>query len=66
MATETKPTMWRASGYADFRILVDDPAIKPALGFGDYADAFAEIVCDSPPRFAVGIFGTWGSGKTNR
>jgi len=54
----------RESEYATFRILVDDPAEDPALGFPEYADAFAEIVADSAPRFAVGIFGSWGSGKT--
>jgi len=54
----------RESEYANFRILVDDPAEDPALGFPEYADAFAEIVAQSPPRFAVGIFGSWGSGKT--
>jgi KAP family P-loop domain len=54
----------RDSHYSDFHILVDNPADEPALGFADYADAFAEIVCDSEPRFAVGIFGGWGSGKT--
>jgi hypothetical protein len=54
----------RKSDYASFRILVDDPADDPALGFPDFADAFAEIASLSPPRFAVGIFGSWGSGKT--
>jgi hypothetical protein len=54
----------QTSAYTKFRILVDDPVDDPALGFQDYADAFAEIVTLSPPRFAVGIFGSWGSGKT--
>jgi KAP family P-loop domain len=61
---ETDSGQPRTSEYASFRILVDDPADDPALGFPDYADAFAEIVSLSPPRFAVGIFGSWGSGKT--
>jgi hypothetical protein len=52
------------SGYGDFRILLDSPADDPALGFDQFADAFLEIVEESDPRFAVGIFGTWGSGKT--
>jgi hypothetical protein len=34
------------------------------LGFDDYADAFATIIEHSTPRFAMGIFGQWGSGKT--
>jgi hypothetical protein len=61
---ETDSRQPRESEYANFRILVDDPAEDPALGFPEYADAFAEVVALSPPRFAVGIFGSWGSGKT--
>ena len=53
-----------AGRYASFQILIDDPAEQPALGFEGYADALAEIVRESPPRFAIGIFGSWGSGKT--
>lgn len=52
------------SGYGDFRILLDNPAADPALGFDQFADAFLEIVEESDPRFAIGIFGGWGSGKT--
>ncbi len=64
MAAPGETALERPSEYEKFQILVDDPADNPRLGFREYADAFAEIVCGSPPRFAVGIFGTWGSGKT--
>jgi hypothetical protein len=50
--------------YAGYKILLDSPADVPALGFGQFAGALAEIVTESDPRFAVGIFGNWGSGKT--
>ncbi len=50
--------------YAKFSILLDAPADEPQLGFGVYADAFAQIIELSPARFAIGIFGDWGSGKT--
>jgi hypothetical protein len=50
--------------YERFQILLDDPSDKPQLGFGVYADAFAQVIEHSRPRFAVGIFGDWGSGKT--
>jgi hypothetical protein len=46
------------------RILIDSPSVHPSLGFGATASALARIIIDSPPRFAVGIFGDWGSGKT--
>ena len=64
MASRTETAIDRPSTYERFQILVDDPAEDPRLGFREYADAFAQIVCGSPPRFAVGIFGNWGSGKT--
>ena len=46
------------------KILIDSPSVKPSLGFEGTASALAQIIRDSPPRFAVGIFGDWGSGKT--
>lgn len=46
------------------RILLDSPTAKPALGFDGIGQAFATIISQSEPRFAVGIFGGWGSGKT--
>jgi hypothetical protein len=50
--------------YAEFRILLDTPSTEPGLGFDHYADALATVVRSSAPRFTVGIFGDWGSGKT--
>ena len=50
--------------FATFRILDDEHALRPLLGFGDYAVAFAELIRHSRAQFAIGIFGSWGSGKT--
>jgi hypothetical protein len=50
--------------YEQFRILIDIPSERLALGFDHYAVALSDIILHSYPRFAVGIFGTWGSGKT--
>jgi KAP family P-loop domain len=50
--------------FRTFKVLLDDPAATPALGFDEYARAFSEIIRRSAPQFAVGIFGDWGSGKT--
>src|SRR3954465_3395522 len=52
--------------YADFRVLMDDASPTPELGFHEYATALSEIIRDSQPEFAIGIFGTWGTGKTTR
>ncbi|MET1411150.1 P-loop NTPase fold protein [Roseibium sp. HPY-6] len=49
---------------SDWQIILDQPAKTPELGFDRYAQAFTDIVLNSPPRFAIGIFGGWGSGKT--
>jgi KAP family P-loop domain len=46
------------------KILLDAPTGQPALGYEGIAEAFAEIITDSRPNFAIGIFGGWGSGKT--
>lgn len=50
--------------YSDFQIILDVPTARPALGFHEYARALQQIVEKSTPRFAIGIFGSWGSGKT--
>ena len=46
------------------KILIDSPAKEPALGYKEYGRALADIINQSVPQFAVGIFGGWGSGKT--
>jgi predicted KAP-like P-loop ATPase len=47
-----------------YKIVHDLPSEQPALGFRDYAQAFSDIIEQSRPQFAIGIFGGWGSGKT--
>ena len=46
------------------KLLLDVPSRHPALGFPDTAAALARVIAHSDPRFAVGVFGGWGSGKT--
>jgi hypothetical protein len=45
-------------------LLLDQPSEHPELGFPETARALGDIVASSSPRFAVGIFGRWGSGKS--
>ena len=52
------------SDYSAFKVLLDDPAVSPGLGFEHYASALVDVVVTSTPRFSIGIFGGWGSGKT--
>ena len=49
---------------SDFKIILDSPSDQPALGFDQTALALKEIIEASKPQFVVGIFGSWGSGKT--
>jgi len=46
------------------RILLDIPAENPIFNFEATARALAGTINASEPRFAVGIFGGWGSGKS--
>jgi hypothetical protein len=46
------------------QILLDSPTTEPALGYRNVGQALASIISQSEPRFAIGIFGGWGSGKT--
>jgi KAP-like P-loop domain-containing protein len=57
-------TAGEPEGYAGFKVVLDEPAPDPGLGFGEYAAALAEMTLYSQAEFAVGIFGGWGSGKT--
>lgn len=50
--------------FHDYRIILDIPAKNPGLGFESYAEAFKGIIQGSEPRFSIGIFGGWGSGKS--
>jgi tRNA A37 threonylcarbamoyladenosine biosynthesis protein TsaE len=45
-------------------IITDDIAIKPILDFDRYSDAIVKIVKESYPKFTIGLFGEWGTGKT--
>jgi hypothetical protein len=46
------------------KIILDAPAVHPSLGYEGIAEALTAIIETSEPRFAIGIFGGWGSGKT--
>src|SRR5215212_11363400 len=46
------------------KIITDEPTLDDALDFDRYSKEFANIIINSNPRFAIGIFGGWGTGKT--
>ena len=45
-------------------IITDDVVINPILDFNQYGDAVTNIIKNSYPKFTIGIFGDWGTGKT--
>jgi len=48
-------------------ILSDQPADEDQLNFAPYAKTLADIIADGSVQtpLTVGIFGSWGSGKTS-
>ena len=45
-------------------IITDDIAIDPILDFNLYTNAIIKIIKDSYPKFTIGLFGDWGTGKS--
>jgi Cdc6-like AAA superfamily ATPase len=37
---------------------------KPILEFDKYCDTIVKMVIGSKPKFSIGIYGKWGTGKT--
>ena len=47
------------------KIITDEPTLEDALDFNSYSKELADIIRNSTPRFAIGVFGGWGTGKTS-
>jgi len=56
-----------ASDRGEYRlkIITDEPTLEDALDFRNYSRRLAEIITNSTPRFSIGVFGGWGTGKTS-
>ena len=49
----------------EYKIFVDEPELKKTvLDFPNYIKTLSEIIFNSDPKFTMGIFGDWGTGKT--
>ncbi len=46
------------------RIIIDEPDEDDAQDFKNYSEKLSQIIINSTPRFTIGIFGGWGTGKT--
>lgn len=55
-----------AGSLASIPIIADLPDASPRLGFAEYAEALADAIRNgSPAQFTVGIYGSWGCGKSS-
>ena len=45
-------------------IITDDISLDPILDFNLYRNAIVNIIRNSYPKFTIGIFGDWGTGKS--
>jgi KAP family P-loop domain/Pentapeptide repeats (8 copies) len=45
-------------------IITDDISFSPILDFDDYVVSLTKIIKNSYPKFSIGIYGEWGTGKT--
>ena len=43
----------------------DRPTTHDQLGFEDYRTSLVEVIWEADTPTTIGIFGTWGSGKTS-
>jgi hypothetical protein len=48
----------------NIKIVTDTPILNGVLDFPIYSKLISNIIENSHPRFSVGIFGGWGTGKT--
>lgn len=46
------------------KILTDDIEHDPTYEFEQYANVIRSMLIDSNPKFTMGVYGEWGSGKT--
>jgi predicted KAP-like P-loop ATPase len=64
MANKTDERTQDSKATCTIKIITDEPALEDTLDFDRYSQQLAEIIVNSNPRFSIGIFGGWGTGKT--
>jgi ABC-type bacteriocin/lantibiotic exporter with double-glycine peptidase domain len=60
----TSPDSQSSDENNKIQLIIDDPAEEDALDFQRYSQNLANIIRTTKPKFAVGIFGKWGTGKS--
>ena len=51
-------------GTSKVKLLTDELSETPLLEFNTYRDVIFDLLINSTPRFSIGIFGEWGTGKS--
>jgi predicted KAP-like P-loop ATPase len=46
------------------KFITDDFDFSEPVKFHDYSDSLSQLIKKSDPKFSIGIFGAWGTGKT--
>jgi predicted KAP-like P-loop ATPase len=46
------------------KLATDKAEKNPILRFDKYRDVLLNLIVDSDPKFSIGIYGEWGTGKT--
>ena len=46
------------------KILIDEPTLTPSEEFLQIVETTGEIIKNSEPKFTLGIYGEWGTGKS--
>ena len=52
------------SNFTRGMIITDDVTYHPVLDFERYRGTIVNIITNSYPKFSLGIYGEWGTGKT--
>jgi hypothetical protein len=45
-------------------IITDDVTFDPILDFEAYSNTIVKMITQSHPKFSIGIYDEWGTGKT--
>jgi len=48
----------------NIKILIDEPTLSPSEEFLQMAETISGIIINSDPKFTLGIYGEWGTGKS--
>lgn len=64
--SSTTPIQNIISEHDQYRIFNDEPKVQSlALNYDEYVETISKVITHSKPPYTIGIFGTWGTGKSS-